>query len=269
MSRTTSLIAASTLAVAVSAGSSHYTSPSPADSSAAPNAGLSGTQMQSAFKAAVAKGTAVHVKGAFKQTGQTYSLDVNLDKNGQAQGEVTQNGAVLPVKKVNGITYVQLTPSFLKQEAATDPSLSPDVIKSVQNKWVSSQTSVGKTLASSFGDLTDYNAFTSSLAGGSATTMPATPSTSASGAGTATASPSSSSGIQLTNLVAAGTANVNGQTLAVYKNAAAGTTAYFAAAGPAYLEKLTANGVETGAADFVWNKPVNVTPPPASEIFTG
>src|SRR6185312_6149411 len=206
----------------------------------------------------------VHVKGAFKQTGQTYSLDVNLDKNGQAQGEVTQNGATLPVKKVNGITYVQLTPSFLKQEAATDPSLTPEVIDSVQNKWVSSQTTVGKTLAASFGDLTDYNAFTSMLAGGNATTMPSTPAS-----GTATASPSSSSGIQLDNLTAAGTASVNGQTMAVYKNAMEGTTAYFAASGPAYLDRLATSGVETGAADFVWNKPVTVTPPPSSEIFTG
>lgn len=269
MSRTTSLIAATTLAAAVSAGvaagSSHLASPS-APSSAAPNAGLSGTQIQAAFKAAVAKGTAVHVKGAFKQTGQTYSLDVNMDKNGQAEGQVTQNGAVLPVKKVDGITYVQLTPSFLKQEAATDPSLTPDVIKTVQNKWVSSQTSVGKTLASSFGDLTDYNAFTSTLAGGGAT---ATPSLSTPTPGSASASPSSSSGIQLTNLTAAGTASVNGQNMAVYKNTVAGTTAYFAAGGPAYLEKLTTSGVETGAADFVWNKPVSVTPPPASEVFTG
>ncbi|WP_034270244.1 hypothetical protein [Actinospica robiniae] len=269
MSRTTSLITATTLALAVSAGnaagSSHHASPS-APGGAAPNAGLSGAQMQSAFKAAVAKGTAVHVKGAFKQTGQTYSLDVNLNKNGQAQGEVIQNGAVLPVKKVDGITYVQLTPSFLKQDAAVDPSLTPDVIKMVQNKWVSSQTTAGKTLASSFGDLTDYNAFTSMLAGGGAT---ATPSTPASGSGTPMASPTSSSGIQLDNLTAAGTASVNGQTMAVYKNAAMGTTAYFAASGPAYLEKLTTSGVETGAADFVWNKPVTVTPPPASEVFTG
>lgn len=268
MSRTTSLIAASTLAAAVTAGvaagSSHYASPS-APSGAASNAGLSGAQMQSAFKAAIAKGTAVHVKGAFKQTGQTYSLDVNLDKNGQAQGEVTQNGAVLPVKKVGGITYVQLTPSFLKQEAATDPSLTPDVINSVQNKWVSSQTTVGKTLADSFGDLTDYNAFTAMLAGGNATAPPPP----SSGIATATASPSSTSGIQLSNLTAVGTVSMNGQSLAAYKNAAEGTTAYFAASGPAYLEKLTTSGIETGAADFVWNRPVTVTAPPSSEIFTG
>jgi hypothetical protein len=268
MSRTTSLIAASTLAAAfsagIAAGSTHYASASAPGG--APNAGLSGTQLQAEFTAAAAKGTAVHVTGAFKQGSESYSLDMNLDANGQAQGEVTQDGAVLPVKKVSGVTYVQLTPSFLKQEAAADPSITPDVIKMVQNKWVSSQTSLGQSLAASFGDLTDYHAFTAMLAGVSAT---ATPSTSTPMSGTASASPSSSSGITLGNLTAAGTAAVNGQNLAVYKNSVAHTTAYFAPSGPAYLEKLASAGSETGAADFVWNKPVTVTAPPSSAIFNG
>lgn len=68
MSRMTSLLAVPALAAAVAAGlagcSSGSGSPATASSAAYPNAGLSGSQLLTAFKSAVASGTAVHVVGS-------------------------------------------------------------------------------------------------------------------------------------------------------------------------------------------------------------
>jgi hypothetical protein len=82
------------------------------------------------------------------------------------------------------------------------------------------------------------------------------------------ASATNSTPVSLGDLTAAGTTTYNGSTVAVYKSPD-GSTAYFAASGPAYLEKVTATGSEPGTMTFVWNKPVTVTAPQSSEIFTG
>ena len=260
MPRTKSLLASTAFAAAAAAC---IIAASPT-ASAYPNAGLPGPQLQAAFKSAAAAGTAVHVKAAFKESGKPDTVDMTLDKNGQAQGTVTQNGAAIPIKKVNGVTYVQLTTAFLTQEAKADASITPDVIKAIENKWVSSQSAIGQSIASNFAGLTDYTAFTTALASGGT----ASPSVSLATSGTASASPSNSAGVTLSNLTAEGTAELNGQPVAVYKNSN-GTTAYFAASGPAYLEKAVATGAESGVATFTWNQPVTVTAPSASDIFSG
>lgn len=281
MSRTKALFAGSALAAATmaatagmaagcssghgsSSGGGTGSTGTPANSAAAsaPNAGLSGPRLQSAFKAAVAAGTAVHVVGSVAQSGSTFSLDMNLDKNGSTEGTITQSGATIPIKVVDGVTYIQLTPQFLKQEAAVDPAITPSVINAIQNKWVSSKSAIGESLASGLAGLTGYESFLATIENGGAS-----PSASASGPA-ASASASGSGGLDLATLTPAGTTTYNGKTVAVYKGAD-GTTAYFAASGPAYLEKVTATGAEPGTLTFTWNQPVTVTAPPPSEIFSG
>jgi len=258
----TSLLAASAIAAVAAAslaGCSSGSAP-PATSSSAvyPNAGLSGSQLLTAFKSAVASGTAVHVVGSISESGTPTSLDLNLDKDGSSAGTVSQAGASVPVKVVGGVTYVQLTPTLLKQEAASDPSITAGVISLIQNKWVSSQSSIGQSISSSFGGLTSYDTFTASIESGGASA-----SASAVASGSASAAP-----VTLVDLTPAGTTAYNGSTAAVYKSSD-GSTAYFAASGPAYLEKVTATGTDTGTITFTWNQPVTVTAPPSSEIFTG
>jgi hypothetical protein len=85
-------------------------------------------------------------------------------------GTVSQAGASVPVKVVDGVTYIQLAPAFLKQEAASDPTLTTDVLNLMQNKWVSSQSLIGQSLSSSFGGLTSYDTFMASIESGGAST---------------------------------------------------------------------------------------------------
>jgi hypothetical protein len=258
----TSLLAVSAFAAAVAAGlagcSSGSASPATASSTAFSNAGLSGSQLLTAFKSAVASGTAVHVVGSVSQSGAPISLDLNLDKNGSSSGSVTQGNENVPIKVVNGVTYVQLTPNLLKQEAASDPSISAGVINLIQNKWVSSQSSIGQSLSSSFSGLTNYDAFLATIENGGAS---ASATVSASGS-------ASSAPVSLVDLTPAGTTSYNGSTVAVYKGSD-GSTSYFAASGPAYLEKVTAAGSTSGTITFTWNQPVTVTAPPSADIFTG
>jgi hypothetical protein len=258
----TSLLAVPALAAAVAAGlagcSSGSGSPATVSSTAFPNVGLSGSQLLTAFKSAVASGTAVHVVGSIDQSGTPIALDLNLDKNGTSAGSISQSGATVPIKVVNGVTYIQLTPTLLKQEAASDPSITAGVISLIQDKWVSSQSTIGQSLSSSFDGLTSYDAFLATIESGGA-----------SASATVTASGSASSPpVTLVDLSPAGTTSYNGGTVAVYKSSD-GSTAYFAASGPAYLEKVTAAGSTSGTITFTWNQPVTVTAPPSSDIFTG
>lgn len=271
MSRTKTLLAGSVLALATAAGAAgcadgtDSTTTARTDTgsgvarSAAPNAGLTGTQLHAAFQNAVATGTAVHVKGSVAQGSSPFSMDLNLDKNGSSEGSVTQSGATVPIKVVDKVTYIQLTPQFLKLEAASDPSITPSVISAVQNKWVTSRTSVGQSLASGLGNLTGYTSFLGTIENAGSSSASPAPS----------ASPSGSGGpFDLKRLTPAGTTTFNGMTVAVYK-ASDGSSAFFAASGPAYLEKVTASGPNAATLTFTWNKPVTVTAPPSSDIFTG
>jgi hypothetical protein len=168
----TSLLAVPALAAAVAAGlagcSSGSGSPATASSTAFPNAGLSGSELLTAFKSAVASGTAVHVVGSIDQSGTPISLNLNLNKSGSSSGTVSQGAATVPIKVVDGVTYIQLTPALLKQEAASDPSVTAGVISLIENKWVSSQSSIGQPISSSFDGLTSYDAFLASIENGAA-----------------------------------------------------------------------------------------------------
>jgi len=261
--RTKALIALPALAalgVLGLAGCSSSTTP------ATSNVGLSDTKLLAAFKAAVASGTAVHVSGALSSSGSSTTLDLQLNKDGSASGEIGEGGATIPVKVVNGVTYTELTAAFLNLMAASDKSITAAEISTMQNQWVSSSDStLGQSLASSFEGLTSYDTFTSTMEKGDSTS---TASASASASATASASASASGtagsgGVDLTKMTADGTTTFNGATVAVYKDAD-GSTAYFAASGPAYLLKATSTGSDGGSMTFTWNQPTTVVAPSAA-----
>lgn len=240
-------------------------------SSAAPatsNVGLSDTKLLAAFKAAVASGTAVHVSGALSSSGSSTTLDLQLNKDGSASGQIGEAGATIPVRVVNGVTYTELTAAFLNLMAASDKSITAAEISTMQNQWVSSSDStLGQSLASSFSGLVSYDTFTSTMEkGNSASSASASASAAASASATASASASStasSGGVDLTKMTADGTTTYNGATVAVYKDAD-GSTAYFAASGPAYLLKATSTGSDGGTMTFTWNQPTTVVAPSAA-----
>ena len=261
-SRTKALIALPALVASVALGLAGCSS------SAAPatsNIGLSTPKLLAAFKAAVASGTAVHVSGTVSSSGSSTTLDLQLNKDGSASGEIGESGATIPVKVVDGVTYTELTAAFLKLLAASDSSITASEISALQNQWVSSTDgSIGESLASSFDGLTSYDSFTSTMESGDTSTASASATASAAASASASASSSAGTGgVDLTKLTADGTTTYNGATVAVYKNAD-GSTAYFAASGPAYMLKVTSVGSDGGSMTFTWNQPTTVTAPSSS-----
>lgn len=236
-------------------------------SSAAPatsNVGLSDTKLLAAFKAAVASGTAVHVSGALSSSGSSTTLDLQLNKDGSASGQIGEAGATIPVRVVNGVTYTELTAAFLNLMAASDKSITAAEISTMQNQWVSSSDStLGQSLASSFSGLVSYDTFTSTMEKGNSASSASASASAAASASASASSTASSGGVDLTKMTADGTTTYNGATVAVYKDAD-GSTAYFAASGPAYLLKATSTGSDGGTMTFTWNQPTTVVAPSAA-----
>ncbi len=105
-------------------------------SSAAPatsNVGLPNAKLLAAFKTAVAAGTGVHVSGSISSSGSCSTLDLQLNKDGSASGEIGESGATIPVKVVNKVTYTELTAAFLKLLAASGSSITAAEINALQN----------------------------------------------------------------------------------------------------------------------------------------
>lgn len=227
-------------ATAASSGSASASAAASSSAAASGNVGLTQQQLITAFNAATAQATAVHVKGTEVSGTDKSSLDLQLNKQGNsASGTVASNGATIPIISVGGTEYIQMTDSLLKM-SGNIPASSAALMK---DKWVSSKSSTGASLASSFAQFGSFDGFVSSMT-------------------------SSTDGL-FTGATAAGTTTYNGQTVAVYKNGD-GSTSYFAATGPAYvIAVLAPGGGGSGTLDFTWNQPTTVSAPPASQILSG
>lgn len=217
-------------------------SPSTAASTAATatNAGLTDSALRAAFAAAAKGASAVHMKGAVTSSGQTISIDVHLNKDESTDGTLTIGTAQLPVKAIGGVYYLEFTPSFIQYMAKQQGS-NPAAFSMLSGKWVSSNSTMGKNLASSFSQFMSYSTMIKQVE-------------------------DNSDGDTVT---AAGTTTLNGQSVAVY-NSTKGSKLYFAASGPAYfLEQVVGGSDGSGTIDYTWNQPTTVSPPPASQIFNG
>jgi hypothetical protein len=211
-------------------------------SQAATNAGLTDAALLTAFKKATAQATAVHVSGSAKAGGTTITLDLQLNKTGNtASGTVDAGGTTVPFISVGGVTYIQFTDSVLKMSGASSNAAAAALLK---NKWVSSKSSAGSSIASSFAGFASYDAFISGMT-------------------------SDSGSMAVGNSTPIGTATYKGQTVAVYKGSD-GSEASFAASGPAYLLQIAStNSTNSGTLTFTWNQPTTITAPPASQTYTG
>ncbi len=141
---------------------------STASAATASNAGLAEAALLTAFKAAVAQGTAVHVKGSVNSSGDHVTLDLQLNKQGaSASGTIGASGTTIPIIAVGGVDYFQFTPGVLKLSGADSQ---PAVAALLKDKWVSSKSTIGSSMATGFSGFASYDAFltgiTSSGSGG-------------------------------------------------------------------------------------------------------
>lgn len=223
---------------AASSGAPSGAASASASAAAGGNVGLTQQQLLTAFNAAVAQATAVHVKGTMTTGSDKSALDLQLNKQADsAQGTVSANGATIPIISIGGTEYVQMTDSLLKMSGDI-PAASAALMK---DKWVSSKSSYGSSLTSNFAQFGSFGGFISSM--------------------------TSSTDGMFNGTTAAGTATYNGQTVAVYKNGD-GSTAYFPPTGPAYVVAVVPPGGD-GSLAFTWNQPTTVSAPPASQIIAG
>lgn len=209
-------------------------------SAAAGNAGLSDSALRAAFTTAANGATAVHMKGSSAQGGQTVTLDLQLNKNDSSEGTISIGSAQLPIKVVNGVDYMQMTPSFV-QYVAKQQGVSASALSAISGKWVSSNSSMGKSMAQSFSQFMTFSAVVKGV----------------------------SDNPDKDVATAAGTTALDGQTVALY-NTTKGSKLYFAATGPAYMLREDDTGSNgTGSVAFTWNQPTTVSAPPASQIYNG
>ena len=198
---------------------------------------LPGNQVESAVKSAFASATAVHIKGTLTNSTGTLSLDLQLNKDNTAAGTISEGGAQIPLIAVNGKYYVQFTPQMISQ--STNASVG-ELGSALNNKWVSSDSSLASSMVAGLKPLLSFDSFVSSMFG-QASEVP----------------------------TLTGTDVVNNLPVYTYESAD-GSVVYVGKASPHYLARMTAPASGSGSIDFTgWNQPVPVTPPPASAIYTG
>ncbi len=198
---------------------------------------LPGNQVESAVKSAFSGATAVHIKGTLTNSTGTLSLDLQLNKDNTASGTISEGGAQIPLIAVNGKYYVQFTPQMISQ--STNAAVG-QLGSALNNKWVSSDSSLASAMVTGLKPLLSFDSFVSSMFG-QASEVP----------------------------TLTGTDVVNNLPVYTYESAD-GSVVYVGKAGPHYLARMTAPASGSGSIDFTgWNQPVPVTAPPASAIYSG
>ncbi|HWE88441.1 MAG TPA: hypothetical protein VG317_03120 [Pseudonocardiaceae bacterium] len=184
---------------------------------------------------AAQKASAVHVKGTITSSGSKIGLDIQLNKS-SAAGTMTLGGAGAQLINANGASYIQLSQALM-QQGGIPPAAQPVLL----NKWINVDSPVFGGQMSDVKSFLDYSTFIKGIFNN------------------ATAG----------KLSSAGTSTVNGTAAFVYKDTD-GSTAYVAQPQPHYLLRMVGPSSDPGTVDFTnWNQPVPVSPPPASEIYSG
>ena len=231
-------------AASAAAGSTASAAPTAAATTAAEsNTDLTSAEVNSQIAAAVKTATAVHVKGSMGSGGSSVTLDLQLNKD-SGQGTITAGGLVVPFVSVDNAVYIQFTPSLLAQAGQSSTST---VGKELLNKWVSSTSTMGSSIASDFGPFMSLSAFAAQVTSDDST------------------------------FTADGTSTVNGVPVVNFKTTDDSSTPpdvsiiSIPATGPALPVQVSSGSDGTeGTTTFTWNQPTTgITAPPASQIFTG
>lgn len=215
-------------------------SPSP---TASPNTHLSSSQLNDDLGQAVKNATALKMKGSIEQDGQQISVDlqVNADSGG---GTIGANGISIPIRLVDGVSYMQMTPDVIKGLIEKSAPAKDDQMleQLLTNKWISSSSSSGKDMTQSFAQFLDLKKMTDNLVSGPSDTF-----------------------------TYIGTGTVDGQQVAKYKDVSSdSSTPESVMSIPLYGPTLPVleDAGSKGTVTMVWNKPVPVAAPPADQIVT-
>lgn len=206
------------------------------------NAHLSSSQLNDAMDQAIKNVTAMHMKGTMASGGQRLSLDIQVNED-SGGGTIGAGGVSFPVRLVDGVAYVQMTPSVIKEEESHDKSQYSQLAgQLLLNKWLSSNSAAGKSATQDFQQFLDLKSMTSGLTTDQSDTY-----------------------------TYIGTSTVAGQQVAQYKDVSSDPTSPPAVmsvplSGPALPILIDAGS--QGSLTIVWNKPVPVTAPPADQIVT-
>jgi hypothetical protein len=228
--------------VAISACSSQDSSSPQGTAPAAPAPVMPApAKLVATIKSAGTAASAVHIKGAFSDQGESESLDVQLNKDGSASGTIGQAGTNIPVVVANKIYYIQFTKDQ-KSSKSLDPT--SDTGKLLLNKWVPSNSKIldGSGMVDGLKQAMDFDTLVPGLFSQFGTDTPKQ----------------------------TGTDTVDGVPVHVY-SFADGSTADIESAAPHYLVRLAEPASQgKGQLDFTgWDKPVRITAPSASEIYSG
>ena len=106
------------LAVAACGSSTAGSASGAASPAASPAGEPSARSLVSSMQTSVRSASSVHVAGKLSQSGTPLSIDLNLSRNGDMAGTITQDGASAQVVAVDSKIYVKATEAFLKEMKA-------------------------------------------------------------------------------------------------------------------------------------------------------
>jgi hypothetical protein len=106
------------LAVAACGSSTAGSASGAASPAASPAGEPSARSLVSSMQTSVRSASSVHVAGKLSQSGTPLSIDLNLSRNGDMAGTITQDGASAQVVAVDSEIYVKATEAFLKEMKA-------------------------------------------------------------------------------------------------------------------------------------------------------
>ena len=203
------------------------------------NVGLSSAALNAAMATATGSATALHIDASLESNGAPLNIDAQLNKDGTGAGDISAQAFSIPFIAIGGVTYVQCTPGFISLTG-----MSPDTPanKAIVNKWVPSTNSAISATVNNYSTFMTMSAFlTQTVESGD-------------------------------NFVTEGTATVNGQTVANYRDTTTGDgdlVLSVPATGPALPVQDVETGSTPGSMKFTWNQPTKVSGPPAAQVYAG
>ena len=183
------------------------------------------TSMQQSVRGA----TSVHVTGRLVNAGVPVAISLDLRRNGDMAGTVSQNGAPFQVVGVGGKVFIKATPAFLRQVKAPT-----NACAAVCGKWIQLQRREASRIAGDIG--------MASMTGQLVTT-------------------------KLPKFTEAGSATVAGQSAWVLRSPHGGTLDLSSTGSPYPLAAVTATNPRQEISYSRWNAVPPPTAPPANEVL--
>jgi hypothetical protein len=75
----------------------------------------SAASLTSSMQTSVRNASGVHVAGQFSRNGVPLGIDLDVTKNGDAAGTISQRGTPLHIVATNSKIYIEVTPAFLRE----------------------------------------------------------------------------------------------------------------------------------------------------------